>query len=186
MNEQIQNQTYDVNTKLMHAENDLMEQNVKEERAAKAIAELQDALEAARSDRRDIDMELIAVKKNYLQTKQELDQEKLKNENVNVELINLVNENNALQRDMQAELKVNGEVTQSRQYLEMRNERMDKDLQEAREGIIELQAENNRLKMQIQQIELSREKGDVDLGNRKLELERQFLEVNNQRAIEID
>lgn len=163
-----------------------MEQNVKEERAAKAIAELQDALEAARSDRRDIDMELIAVKKNYLQTKQELDQEKLKNENVNVELINLVNENNALQRDMQAELKVNGEVTQSRQYLEMRNERMDKDLQEAREGIIELQAENNRLKMQIQQIELSREKGDVDLGNRKLELERQFLEVNNQRAIEID
>ena len=134
----------------MHAENDLMEQNVKEERAAKAIAELQDALEAARNDRRDIDMELIAVKKNYYQVKQELDQEKLKNENVNVELINLVNENNALQKDMQAELKVNGEVTQSRQYLEMRNERMDKELQDARETLIEQQAENNRLKMQIQ------------------------------------
>jgi hypothetical protein len=29
-----------VNTKLIHAENDLMELNIKEERAAKAIAEL--------------------------------------------------------------------------------------------------------------------------------------------------
>lgn len=40
LNESLQNQTFDVNTKLMHAENDLLEQNVKEERAAKAIAEL--------------------------------------------------------------------------------------------------------------------------------------------------
>ena len=33
----IHNNTFDVNTKLMHAENDLLELNLKEERAAKAI-----------------------------------------------------------------------------------------------------------------------------------------------------
>jgi hypothetical protein len=33
----ISNNSYDVNTKLLHAENDLLELNLKEERAAKAI-----------------------------------------------------------------------------------------------------------------------------------------------------
>ena len=73
-----------------------MELNIKEERAAKAIAELQDNLIEARKDRKDLEIEFIALKKNYYQIKQELDQEKLKSENINIELINLVNENNAL------------------------------------------------------------------------------------------
>jgi hypothetical protein len=33
----IQNNQFDVNTKLLHAENDMLELNLKEERAAKAI-----------------------------------------------------------------------------------------------------------------------------------------------------
>ena len=73
-----------------------MELNIKEERAAKAIAELQDRLIESRRDRKDMEIEFIALKKNYYQVKQELDQEKLKSENINIELINLVNENNIL------------------------------------------------------------------------------------------
>lgn len=77
-----------------------MELNIKEERAAKAIAELQDRLIESRKDKKDMEIEFIALKKNYYIIKQELDQEKLKSENINIELINLVNENNALQREM--------------------------------------------------------------------------------------
>ena len=40
LNEQVQNQTFDINSKLLHAENDIMEKNVNEERSSKAIAEL--------------------------------------------------------------------------------------------------------------------------------------------------
>jgi len=40
LQEIVANSSYDVNTKLMHAENDLLELNIKEERAAKAISEL--------------------------------------------------------------------------------------------------------------------------------------------------
>ena len=100
MNEQIQNSTFDVNTKLMRAEDDLLEVNIKEERASKAIAELQDRLSEARNDRKDMEIEFIALKKNYYNVKNDSDQEKLKNENLGVELINLVNENKALQRDV--------------------------------------------------------------------------------------
>ena len=103
-----------------------------------------------------------------------------------MELVNLVNENNALQKDFQAEVKVKGDVTQARQYLEMRSDRMDKELAELRQELTDANAEINRLRLVAQQNEVARDRDDVELGNRKMELERQFLEINNQRALEID
>jgi len=159
---------------------------VKEERAAKAISELQDRLAEARNDKKDMEIEFIALKKNYYQIKQDLDEEKLKNENVAVELINLVNENKALQRDIQTDQKISGEVTQSRHYLEVKNERIEQELQESREALLNAQSEVNSLKAEMQSLRLMNDKGNIDVGNRKMELERQFLEMNNQRSLELN
>ena len=52
----------------------------------------------------------------------------MKSENINIELINLVNENNALQREMQMDQKLKGEVSQTRYYMEIKNERLEKEL----------------------------------------------------------
>jgi hypothetical protein len=65
LNEQIQNQTFEVNQKLLHAENDLLEHGVNEERSGKAVHELQDQLTIALNDRKDIEIEFIALKKNF-------------------------------------------------------------------------------------------------------------------------
>lgn len=64
-----------------------------------------------------------------------------------MELVNLVNENNALQKDFQNEVKVKGDVTQARQYLEMRSDRMDKELAELRQELTDSNAEINRLRL---------------------------------------
>ena len=78
LTQQISENTYDVNMKLMNAEDDLLEMNMKEERAAKAIASLEEQLIAARNDRKDIEIEFIALKKNYYGVKQDLDAERVK------------------------------------------------------------------------------------------------------------
>ena len=51
----------------------------------------------ARNDRKDFEIELIALKKNYWQTLKKYEAEKAQRENVGIELINLVNENKSLQ-----------------------------------------------------------------------------------------
>lgn len=80
-----------------------------------------------------MEIEFIALKKNYYQLKQELDEEKLKRENQSIELINLVNENKALQRENETGHKMKGEITQSKDYLHMKIEKMELELQDARE-----------------------------------------------------
>lgn len=66
LQEMLSNGQFEVNTKLLHAENDMLELNLKEERAAKAIQELQDRLREALEDKKEIEIEFVALKKNYL------------------------------------------------------------------------------------------------------------------------
>jgi len=48
------------------------------------------------------------------------------------------------------------------------------------------QSEANSLKAEMQSLRLMNDKGNIDVGNRKMELERQFLEMNNQRSLELN
>jgi len=52
------------------------------------------------NDRKDIEIEFIALKKNFYNLRSDCDKERVKNENLGVELINLVNENKVVQRDL--------------------------------------------------------------------------------------
>jgi coiled-coil domain-containing protein 78 len=53
-------------------------------------------LREALDDKKDIEIEFVALKKNFLNLTSDIDAEKAKNENLGIELINLVNENKAL------------------------------------------------------------------------------------------
>ena len=99
LQEIIQNDKFENNAKLLHAENDVLESNIKEERAAKAIQDLQDKLRDALDEKKEIEIEFVALKKNFINLQQDLDAEKAKNDNLGLELINLVNENKVLQGD---------------------------------------------------------------------------------------
>lgn len=61
-----------------------------------------------------MEIEFIALKKNYYSIKRDLNEEISKNENLGVELINLVNENKAMQRDITTNERMSGETNQGK------------------------------------------------------------------------
>ena len=185
LNEQLQNATFDVNAKLLNVQDELTDQNIKEERAARAIQELQDKLIESRNDRKDFEIELIALKKNYWQIKAELENEKVQRENVGIELINLVNENSSLQRKVVQVERNEGEHNLGVRHLEQKASRVESELQEARLQLLKSQAENDKLKSDMQKFELLNQKNSVDVGNKKMELERQYLEMTRNRQMEV-
>ena len=64
----IQNDKYENNNKLLTGENDQLQNLVKEEKAQEALAELQDRLKEILEEKRDMEIEFIALKKNYIET----------------------------------------------------------------------------------------------------------------------
>lgn len=106
--EMLQNEKYDANNKLLNAEGDILSMNLKEEQALKQITDLQDRIRDIMQEKREIEMEFVALKKNFLNANAELEGERKKNENIGVELINVVNENKALHEEINDIYKKSG------------------------------------------------------------------------------
>lgn len=156
LNEQMLNSNQKINTDLLHTQEELQDQNIKEERASRAIAELQDKLIEARNDRKDFEIELIALKKNYWQTLKKYENEKAQRENVGIELINLVNENKSLQSKVIQVERAEGEHNLGARHLEQKASRVESQLQEARLDLLKVQAENDSLRSDMQKFDIVR------------------------------
>lgn len=59
-------------------------------------------------EKRELEIEFVALKKNYIEVNRKFDEEKIKNQNVGMELINMVNENKALHDEMNDIYKKSG------------------------------------------------------------------------------
>ncbi len=78
---------------------------------------MQDKLREALDDKKEIEIEFVALKKNFLSLQQDFDAEKAKNENLGLELINLVNENKSLTSDANSVNRKHGDISDEHQRL---------------------------------------------------------------------
>ena len=180
----VQNEKYDANTKLLNAEQDRLELNVREEQALKTVQELQDKLRELLEEKRELEMEFVALKKNYIFMNQQLEEEKLKNQNIGMELINMVNENKALHDEMNDVYKKTGATTDENQRFINKMEKLDKENQEQREALVFAKAEIERLKTEILKYDIMEQQHRMELDSKKLDMEKGFMEVTKEKQSE--
>ena len=186
LQEIIQNDKFENNAKLLHAENDVLESNIKEERAAKAIQDLQDKLRDALDEKKEIEIEFVALKKNFINLQQDLDAEKAKNDNLGLELINLVNENKVLQGDSNKANLKNGDISSEHQKLIRKVEKLETELYDKREALVVAQGEIERLKAELIRADIAGQQNLQDYESRKLELEKEFIELSKKNLQDLD
>ena len=186
LQEIIQNDKFENNSKLLHAENDVLESNIKEERAAQAIQDLQDKLRETLDEKKEIEIEFVALKKNFINLQSEIDAERAKNDNLGLELINLVNENKALQDDSNRVNLKHGDISGEHQRLIRKVEKLETELYDKREALVVAQGEIERLKSELVRADIAGQQNAHDYENRKLELEREFIELSKRNLQEMD
>lgn len=102
-------------------------------------------------DKKEIEIEFVALKKNYLNLNQDLDQERAKNDNIGMELVNLVNENKAMQTTQDKGKSLEGDQTLS---LDKRNQATVKELQDTKDALSSAKAEIEKLKTEILKLQV--------------------------------
>ena len=80
---------------------------------------------------------------------QDLDAEKAKNDNLGLELINLVNENKALQSDSNSINRNHADMTEDHKRAVRKVEKLEKELRETQEALIVAKGEIERLKSEL-------------------------------------
>lgn len=115
---------------------------------------MQDKLKEALDDKKEIEIEFVALKKNFLNLQSDFDQEKAKNDNLGLELINLVNENKSLTNEANSVNRKHGDINEEHWRLMRKVEKLESELQEKWEAIVIAQGEIERLKSELTRADL--------------------------------
>lgn len=73
-------------------------------------------------------MEFIVCKKNIYNLRQDLEREKIKNENIGLELMNLVNEHQEVQKTIKKGVSQSDESNEGKKFLEKKIQRLQEEL----------------------------------------------------------
>ena len=173
--------TYSINTKLLQAEKEIKNAYKREEKAMVTIHESQEKMRKAISDKNEIEMEFISLKKNYLEVSKKLQEQQSQNEKLSTELINLVNANNSLANDADYLTKLRSNLSNEQRQLLNENEKMKKNVRELETSLLDARSEIEQLRAEIGRFDLNNHRQQIEYDNRKAELERGYLEMAHKR-----
>ncbi|RQM25786.1 hypothetical protein B5M09_003115 [Aphanomyces astaci] len=96
MLEAVEKDKFDLTTKLLNAENDLLELQMREEQHDTLLRAAQDAAAAATADKKELAIEFVALKANFVAANKALQAKSGKAQQLSVELLTLVNQKTQL------------------------------------------------------------------------------------------
>jgi coiled-coil domain-containing protein 78 len=173
--------TYSINTKLLQAEKEVKNALKKEEKAMVSIHQAEENMRKAISDKKEIEMEYISLKKNYLELSKKFNEEKFKTEKLSTELVNLVNTNNSLSNDADYLAKLKANLSNEQKQLLMENEKVKKINRDLEDTLMNARSEIENLRAEIGRYDLNNHRQQIEYDNRKAELERGYLQMAQKR-----
>ena len=180
-----QDGNYDVNSKLLHAENEVLTAQMKEQKALEAINDMQEKLKTALEEKREMEIEFVALKTNYLTQQDELQEEKQKNEDLGIENVNLMNAYKAVTGDTQLLSRKKDDLTSEQTKLSTLVEKLRKENRDLAEALMNARKEVEQQKSEVVKHELNAQKALIDFENKKSELERVYMEMGWKRESEV-
>lgn len=175
--EMMQNEKYDANNKIVDQEAEFLALNIREEKALELVTQLQDRLKQVLEEKRELEIEFVALKKNFLNLRDNYEEEKRKNENLGIELINTVNENKALQAELNQAYKNSSSTTEEGAKLSGRLDNLQRQYDDQREALLMAKAEIERLKTEILRYQLKDDQYKLEIEAKRLDLEKGYIDM---------
>eukprot|EP01135_Chromosphaera_perkinsii_P011814 Nk52_evm5s2506 gene=Nk52_evmTU5s2506 len=172
---------FELQNKVLSLENDVLELEMIKEKLEKNNENLNEDSEKLRSEIREISDEYVALKSNFITLTSDHEKEVAKAEELGLELLNLVNTKAALLKEKDA-------YTVELEKLRSQNEGLTTTLSSAEQQENERSKELTQLRADIEKVRQDMMTRQVENGqailkleNRKLELERQVMELTKMK-----
>lgn len=169
----------DVKDKVLYAESQVLEANIEKERALKAINEMQSKDRKILEDKRELEIEFVALKKNYLAMKDELKQSQETNETLSLEILNIVNSNKALTGDSNSLSSQFNQLKSTNATLQVENAGLKKKAIDLEKQIFAKNLEIEKLKSDVTRFQLNAEIMQVDVQEKKVLTEKELLQKSH-------
>lgn len=175
----------ELESKLIGAENDILETGMREQNLADETARLAKEVEALRSDKKTLSIEYVALRSNYMNLNAELDEANEQQQALNVQLINLINANKALE-ESDTRLKQDNELLRAKhEELATAHTAAQSESREREQERLRVQTLCDRQAIELvkHEVEMARVRTAMDAT--KGEYQKKWLKLNKEREVEL-
>ena len=175
----------ELETKLIGAENDILETGMREENLSKDIIKLRKEREELLQEKKTLSIEYVALRSNYMDLNCQYDEQKEEQQQLNVQLINLINANKALE-------STSSKLSEENEILFSKNESLLNNKQEIENKYKDYELEMMKIKTLCDKQAIELVKGEVEISRMKTEIEatkseysKKWLKLSKEKEIEL-
>ena len=181
IHEMMRNTTLENQKNNVHDEADDLEMRMKLEKAQKLVQDLQAELSKVLDEKKELELEFVAIRKNFLNKTNELDNQTQKNQKLQLEIVNLLNENEALMKNHGIQ-KPSNTVNSDFEDVMKHGNKLENEISKLKEEIIKLNTDLERARAEKLKAEIAAERAKVDYEDRAVKLEKESLRMPNSRS----
>ena len=185
MKELSSKEKYEMETKLLTAEGDIVEIQMKEKQLAQENIERSKRIEELLQERKSMGLEYIALRQNFENLKIDLKKSRSKSETLGMELLSLVNAKKELEEQKKYLEDSNEMLEKSSSQLSQIRDKLDSQILEMASQIETLKKENEHLSLQMVKNGVELKTITTEFEAKKVSIEKNFIEFTKEKEKEM-
>ena len=183
--EELENRNFNSKNKLVGQEAEIINLRCKQEKALETVKEIQEKFEVALEDKKDIETELLVIRTNYSDLVEKNENLEIRIQSIQVELINITNEKKELEKDFFSSSDKNKITSHKFIEIERKYNIIQNEYDKTREALLEYKGEIERLKVELSQERLKKDKYLIEMENKQLEIQKKYYDFSQNKHKEI-
>lgn len=184
--ERLSKEKYEMETKLLTTEGDIVELQVKEKQQATEIVEKTKRIEELLDERKSMSLEYIALRQNFENVKADLNKSLSKTETLGMELLNLVNAKKVLEEQKKYLEDSNSVLEKSSSTMNETREKLETRIMETTAEIEALKKENETLSLQMVQKDIELKTLEIEFEGKKVHMEKSYIDFTKEKEREFN
>ncbi|GBG23894.1 Coiled-coil domain-containing protein 78 [Hondaea fermentalgiana] len=183
--ERAEAEKYELVTKLLNAENEVLQHEMRQEAHEKSTTALKQQLQDATRKVETTASDLVQLKDSYARIEAQFKEEIAKNEELGVELLTLVNQKNALLKEAEELRKERAALSDQAKDANARMAKLAAEKTSLDEALTQARQNADDLKAQALKVQLEMQRKQVDFETRSLDLEKNAADYARERDSEV-
>jgi len=183
--EKTEQEKYDLVTKLLNAENDILELEMREQNREKVDETLKESLTQMTSEKKQLAVEFVTLKSNYVDRNKECQHAQTKVKQLGVELLSLVNQKNVLTQSRDQLERAKKQMLEQQRTSQEQLHTLKGDLDQLKSRVTDQEQRYDQLRNEKARLELDLQHSTIAFESRKLETDKNSEEFARERDAEV-
>ena len=176
----------ELETKIISVENDVVETTYREQKLSNELQEMRNKMESLLNEKKQLSIEYVALRQNYMNLHNELDGTKEDIHELNIQLINLINANKELEQIKSTSKNQSDSLQTQNTVLGEENSKLKASVEVLEKDLFDKKSKYEQNKIELLSKDVEIKKLQTEIKSLTTRYEKNWIQLNHEKTKEIE